>query len=198
MLAELREMYGDIGITLGAVRQIDVVGGLRDELSVLETEVLRDDDGNTVGLDVPGLDQLFELSIGLEYGGVNLFLLSDMGDLLGISGGIPGALDVHGTAASGVAIALDVVGLDQAPLVAMHEMSHQMGLFHTSEFDGTTIEPLGDTPACLRDRDQNRDGALSPMECRTAGADNLMFWSSVGRKLSPEQQRVLQSSIVLR
>ena len=83
-----------------------------------------------------------------------------------------------------MAIAVDVVGLEEVPLVAMHEMSHQMGLFHTSEFDGTTIEPLGDTPACLRDHDQNGDGMLTPAECRTAGADNLMFWSGAGLKLS--------------
>lgn len=198
LLSDLRAMYEGVGITLGTVRQIDVVGELRDELSVLETEVVRDGAGNTVGLEVPGLDQLFELSIGLEYGGINLFLVSDMGDLLGIAGGIPGALGVHGTPASGVAIALDVVGLEQAPAVAMHEMSHQMGLFHTSEFDGSSVEPLADTPACLTDRDQNGDGVLVPAECRGAGADNLMFWSGAGLKLSAEQRRVLQTSIVLR
>ncbi|MFT3921336.1 MAG: hypothetical protein QM778_02250 [Myxococcales bacterium] len=194
----LRELYAGIGIDLGTVRQIDVVGSLREQLSVLDSNVVHDDQGNAVGLDVPGLDQLFELSIGVDYGGLNLFLVSDMGDLLGISGGIPGSLGVLGTAASGVAIAVDVVGLDQAPIVALHEMSHQMGLFHTSEFDGTWIEPLSDTPVCTQTSDQNGDGLLTPAECAGHGADNLMFWSGSGQRLSDQQRAVLQRSIVLR
>jgi hypothetical protein len=198
MVEELRTLYGRIDISLASVREYEVVGGLREELSVLESEIIRDDQGNTVGLDVPGLDRLFELSMGLEYGGINLFLLSDMGDLLGISGGIPGALDVQGTAASGVALALDVIGIEDAAQVAMHEMSHQMGLFHTTEFDGSTIEPLADTPACSSANDRNGDGILAPSECRLAGADNLMFWSGAGLVVSPEQQEVLRRSIVLR
>lgn len=198
MLEELRRFYDRIDITLGAIREYDVVGALREELSVIDSELIRDDQGQLVGLEVSGLDRLFELTLGLEYGGLNLFLVSDMGDLLGISGGIPGALGVHGSAASGVALALDVIGIARAPQVAIHEMSHQMGLFHTTEFDGVTIEPLADTPVCSSAYDKNGDGILVPSECVTAGADNLMFWTGEGRTLSPEQREVLQRSIVLR
>jgi hypothetical protein len=198
LMGQLRMRYATLGITLGEVREHDVVGALRDQFGVLEVDLTRDEEGQLTGLDIPLLDQLFELSIGLEEGGLNLFLIREMGDVLGVSGGIPGALGVHGTAASGVAIALDVTGMQLAPLVMLHEMSHQMGLFHTSEFNGSSIEPLADTPVCGVENDRDGDGLLMAAECRTEGGDNLMFWSGSGGKLSRDQIEILRGSVILR
>ncbi|MFM2419469.1 MAG: hypothetical protein RL385_4192, partial [Pseudomonadota bacterium] len=129
---QLTSLYASAGITLGSIREYDVVGALRQELSVLETDVVLDESGNPIDISIAGLEDLFRLSAGVDDSGLNLFLVSDMGDVLGISGGIPGTLGLHGTAGSGVAIAVDVAGLADLPFVAQHELSHQMGLFHTT------------------------------------------------------------------
>jgi hypothetical protein len=194
----LSPRYAEIGIELGSIHEYDVVGALREELSVIETELTFDDDGNLTGLEIPELDALFELSAGVEDGGLNLFLVREMGDVLGVAGGIPGSLGVHGTFASGVALALDVTGLPHAANVLMHEMSHQMGLFHTTEFDGSVVEPLEDTPSCPITRDLNGDGMVGVLECRGRGGDNLMFWGGLGWELSPQQGEVLRRSLILR
>lgn len=198
LFADLAQRYADIGITLGTVREFDVVGALREQFAVLETELTFDDEGNLVDLFVDGIDELLSLSAGVEGGGMNLFLVREIGDVLGISGGIPGTLGVSGTPGSGVALALDVTGVAGALNVLLHEMSHQMGLFHTTEFDGSSIEPLSDTPVCPLTRDLDGDGLVSPRECRGLGADNLMFWAGSGVTLSSEQVRVLRRSLVLR
>jgi hypothetical protein len=196
MFDELGERYAEIGITLGQRREYDVTGALREELSVLDTEEVLDELGNVVDITLDGLERLFELSAGVDDGGINIFLVSDMDFILGVSGGIPGALGVHGTVTSGVAVALDST---EAPVsVLMHEISHQMGLYHTSELDGRLVEPLGDTPACLRDRDGDANGVLAPSECRGAGAENLMFWAGTGSELSAMQREVLKRSLILR
>jgi hypothetical protein len=199
MISELRSGYAAIGLELGAVREYDVTGALREELSVIETRDVLDDQGNPIDVELLGLDQLFQLSAGLDDGGINLFLVSDMGFILGVSGGIPGALGVHGTPTSGVAVALDTNGNgDRFVATAMHEISHQMGLFHTSELDGRVFEPLGDTASCGKGRDRDGDGLLYPSECDGAGADNLMFWAGSGSALSDQQREVLQRSLILR
>jgi hypothetical protein len=195
---QMDERLRPYGLRIGELREHDVPGALRDELSVLETELIRDEQGNAIDIAIHGLDELFQLSAGSDDGGVNLFLLSDMGDVLGISGGIPGALGVSGTAASGVALAVDVIGLEELANVALHEVSHQLGLFHTSEFNGFVTEPLDDTPTCRLDRDQNGDGILVSSECVGAGAENLMFWEGTGAELSDQQAEILRRSPVLR
>jgi hypothetical protein len=197
MISRLRSGYAALGLELGAVREYDVTGALREELRVIETEDVLDDQGNAIDVELVGLDRLFQLSAGVDDSGINLFLVSDMDFILGVSGGIPGALGVHGTPTSGVAVALDAAG-DRAVAVVMHEIGHQMGLFHTSELDGRRVEPLGDTPGCGAERDSDGDGLLDPSECQGAGADNLMFWAGSGTKLSAQQREVLSRSLILR
>lgn len=198
MLHRLDERFQAIGLALGQVREYDVVGALREELAVLEVP------RRTVGeREVEGrplrLDELFRLSAGAETPGINVFLVRDMSSYLGISGGIPGVLGVHGTARSGVALAADVLGdLSGAELVLMHELAHYMGLFHTTESSGLVLDPLGDTPACALTQDEDHDRVLTPDECLEYGGDNLMFWSGGGDVLSPQQIQVLASSAVLR
>jgi hypothetical protein len=198
VVSELGMRLEELGIELGALREYDVQGVTRAALSVLKLEEIRDDDGNLIDQRLRGLEQLFELSAGVDDTGVNVFFVSDMGPVLGISGGVPGALGIHGTSASGVAVALDVAGLERAPQVLAHELAHQLGLFHTSEQSGVVLEPLADTPECRPDRDLDGDGRVEVSECQGLGVDNLMFWAGLGRAVSAQQKAVLRASLVLR
>ena len=198
VLGRVADRYAAIDIELAAIREYDVAGALRDELRELTVHTETDPAGALTDQVVEKLDRLFELSAGVDDGGLNLFLVSKMGPVLGISGGIPGALGLHGTAASGVAIALDAVGLEHADRVLFHELSHQLGLFHTSESDGFALEPLSDTPLCGAAQDSDLDGVLRAGECRAHGADNLMFWEGFGDVLSAQQVELLQRSLLLR
>jgi hypothetical protein len=197
VIARLSERYRELGIELGAVREYDVVGALRAELAVLEV----DSDFGSSGMleqDVKDLDRVFELSAGTDDGGVNLFILEKIGPLLGISGGTPGALGLHGSSVSGVALALDSAGLERADKVLFHELGHQLGLFHTNEMDGFEIEPLSDTLACSAEQDTDGDGLVRVAECLDYGADNVMFWEGVGDATSAQQRDVLTRALVLR
>jgi hypothetical protein len=186
------------GLALGTVREFEVVGALREELSVLD--VPRRKVGERVIEGRPErLGELFRLSAGLEAPGVNVFLIGDMGDYIGIAGGIPGPIGLHGTERSGLALAADLMGdLVGADQVLLHEIAHYLGLFHTSESSGTVLEPLGDTPDCDATFDANADGLLMTDECAGRGAENLMFWTGPGVLLSPQQVDVFASSVALR
>ena len=51
-----------------------------------------------------------------------------------------------------------------ATLIA-HELGHQLGLFHTTEADGSAHDPISDTPECPAAQfDHNRDGMVDPDE----------------------------------
>ena len=88
---------------------------------------------------------------------------------------------------------------------AAHEMGHQIGLFHTTEKEGTVFDILSDTPECASSsQDNDSSGTLTAEECDGFGGDNLMFWTtwssasrSEGKKqetLSIHQQYVLKYS----
>jgi hypothetical protein len=188
----------EAGLTLGEVHEVDVTGALREELSELEVRSVTDGQGGVIGQEVVGLDRLNGLSAGLERGGLNVFLVRGMGPLRGIAGGTPGALGLLGSSLSGLALALDTVGLAQADRAMFHEAGHQLGLFHTSEHDGSSIEPLRDTPMCGADQDLDADGTLRASECAEHGADNLMFWEGTGDALSAEQAAILTRALLLR
>lgn len=192
----LRARYAAIDIELQAVREYDVVGVLRDELSTLQLRQMRNDAGQLVH-EVQGLDRLFALSAGIDDAGLSVFLVRSMGSVLGISGGIPGTIGIHGSALSGVAIALDRIPLEDADRAIFHELSHQQGLFHPVESDGLVIDPLADTPICSLQHDANDDGVLDSAECRERSGDNVMFWEGAGDTLSPQQVELLHRSLAL-
>ena len=81
----------------------------------------------------------------------------------------------------------------------------QLGLFHTTENNGTVFDILSDTPEChASTQDNNSDGKVSAEECEGYGGENVMFWThwntssrSAGKKqetLSSHQQYVLKYS----
>ncbi|MCB9683902.1 MAG: hypothetical protein H6738_01890 [Alphaproteobacteria bacterium] len=101
---------------------------------------------------------------------------SDGATILGLSGGPPGAAAVHGTSKSGVIVT--TVDLQDEPTdvgkIMAHEGGHFLGLFHTTEMDGTRHDPLGDTPTCS---DGDGNGIANSAECAGKGAENMMWWT---------------------
>jgi hypothetical protein len=176
-----------LGIEIVDVRQHEVVGGTRAALAILE---------ETPDGDLPELGEVFRLSAGAGRPSLSLFFVRQAGMALGVSGGIPGPAPMHGTAASGIAIAADFLDLPGVELgqVLAHEVGHHLGLFHTTEILGVVIEPIEDTPECRVENDADGDGMVSDSECRDAGADNLMFWAGSGEELTADQRRVVHRS----
>ncbi len=191
-LADLRELLRPIGLSLGDVRVHEVVGGLRRRFEVLE--------GEAGLLGAPrDLPPLYRLSAGGNRPSVNIFFVRMIEGALGIASGVPGPHGMNGTGASGVAISVDFLpDTSILGMVLAHEIGHFMGLFHTSELDGTFSEPLTDTAECGPDRDADLDGFLLPDECIDAGADNVMFWAGEGRALSPQQADLMRRAYFVR
>jgi len=153
---------------------------------------------------------------------VNLFFVEDQPEsetaLLGVSAGIPGTMGIASSwngvinylSAHAVGSTLNIQLLGET---AAHEMGHWLGLFHTTEANGTSFDPLSDTAQCYISRadevDHNEDDTkVYPEDCVGYGADNLMFWTAwssssqaAGKKqenLSSEQQYILKYSPIAR
>ena len=148
---------------------------------------------------------------------VNLFFVEDQPSneiaLLGVSAGLPGTMGISSSwngvinylsaHATGSTLNNQLLGE-----TAAHEMGHWLGLFHTTEANGTSFDPLSDTAQCVISRDSDSNGKVYPEECEGYGADNLMFWTAwlsssqaAGKKqedLSSEQQYVLKYSPIAR
>ncbi len=173
-------------LRLGEVRQHRFVGSIAERFAIIEQ-----------GSDE--LAELFQTSAGTAAPSVPIFFVREVEGSLASSGGIPGPIGVPGLSSSGIAVGVEAAaGADLGRLLA-HELGHFLGLFHTTELDGTVIEALGDTPACEDDADGDGDGLVSVSECRDRGGDNLMFWSAgaTGTRLSPSQRSVLRRATIL-
>ena len=144
---------------------------------------------------------------------VNLFFVEDQPSsetaLYGVSAGLPGTMGIASSwngvinylsaHATGSTLNSQLLGE-----TAAHEMGHWLGLFHTTEANGTSFDPLSDTAQCAISRDNDNDAKVYPEECVGYGADNLMFWTAwstssqaAGKKqenLSSEQQYILKYS----
>lgn len=146
------------------------------------------------------LDALFPLSSTLPDNALTFFFVPQLkisfGDLnptVGLSGGAPGPALVQGTRHSGVAIRTfgslanltDDVARLQGNTMA-HEAAHFLGLFHTTESNGSH-DPLSDTPECPIGNDANNNGLLDASECSNFDANNLMFYEGGSLGLAQDQ-----------
>ena len=140
---------------------------------------------------------------------INLFIIDDYADepgTLGEAGGIPGPLGLSRVDGAGVIVALDGHRLNDGTLdvttmgeTMAHEVGHQVGLFHTTEYDGTTTESLDDTADCPANADTNNDGEYTAEECADYDGRNFMFWVAgnfTQDDVSAEQALVLSQSVV--
>ncbi|MFT4624412.1 MAG: hypothetical protein ACI8PZ_003071 [Myxococcota bacterium] len=99
--------------------------------------------------------------------------------ILGLSAGPPGGAGLTGTSKSGVVVStVDYASApeDVAKIMA-HEGGHFLGLYHTSESDGSIHDPLPDTTQCTIAEDSNGNGVVNSSECGGKGAENVMWWT---------------------
>lgn len=189
-----RERYAAMGVDVGDVRYVDVTGADAERYAVIDST---EGPGNE-------LEALYRLAERYtDNDRFHFYMVRAIDDsagqglvTLGISGGIPGPVPVPGRRASGVAVTTEGYERDPELLghIMAHEAGHYLGLFHISERDGSSHDPLYDTAECRRDRDANGDGALTHDECRGAGIENVMFWSAdvdVPQSFSADQALVV-------
>lgn len=192
MILRYGEIIGAFGLSVGEVRHVAMPGARALQHAVIESQA--------------EVADLLRLSAGTGRAVLNVFLIRSSTEFLGISGGLPGAINVHGTGNSGVVLSIEDLE-SIAPLleegfagaVLGHELGHFQGFPHTSEADGSVLDVFEDTPACLITRDINGDGFLAPDECVGFGADHVMFWQGVSSAgiFSPRQQALLRISTAL-
>lgn len=147
MLAEFDNVWRQGGIRLGDVQYYDVTGDVEDQYAVIREQ---DAVFNLVQLSrQPGTSRGDLLS-------ANVFFIQgfagEMGGVLGVSAGIPGAAGVHGSPGTGLVFSADNLRGNGGPTlvgqVLAHEFGHFIGLFHTTESQGGGTDQLDDTPEC--------------------------------------------------
>jgi hypothetical protein len=231
MVGTLGTILGQAGLALGTVRWFVAPADLRSRYG-------GDVDADATGPCAP-LAQLFRTAPAgnaLNVFLVNGFTAKDLppGKIIaGVDGTIPGPATFGGTVASGAAVKtsnlrgetvagacgagapvdFERCGDDNTAYIAAHEAGHFLGLYHTTEQEGTSFDPLASTPTCActtcnrtAERCQDANGSLQTphvmdtAECTPAtardpscgGGDNLMFWfAGTGALLDREQVQVM-------
>ena len=186
------------------------------------------------------LSQMFTLSSSNPGNTMNLFLVQSLrsassggNTVVGIDGTIPGPSSMNGTVSSGAVVsAVDLFagsltscgtnpnmagcGPDRVAYIGAHETGHFLGLFHTTEEDGSNFDSLADTmkcacTTCASPTQRPNCGStsvsspsISADRCVSGscgGGDNLMFWLlqagvSLGT-LTDEQGQVMRLNPLL-
>ncbi len=190
VLDELDALLGTAGQSVGTVRWYDasastttayrIIRGYDDVSELVSTSV---DPGAT-------LSDRLSLNVFLTQG----FAWSDGSGVIGVSNGLPGAAALHGTRVSGVVFTTEYIdgtafGAAFTAQVMAHEIGHYLGLFHTTEQDQVTHDPLGDTPECT-------SGPLD--EC--PDVNNLMFpfAGTANTQISADQAAVIAANPLTR
>ncbi len=190
-VAIMVDIYKAIGVQLGPITYTDL--GPESEAVAVLTD--RDQMG-----------QLFALGKDSKVPGLNFYFIDQFNEeggsgTIGRSGGIPGPVALPGLARGGVAVALSVLNRTETFATAMaHEAGHYLGLFHVSERDGRSFDPLLDTPECPASADANGNMRVDPAECMDKGSDNLMFWQASGmpmRTITNDQRFVILRNPIL-
>jgi hypothetical protein len=184
VLRRAGEMYHLAGITLNVVRYQNLGAADRQRFAVIRDEA-----------DVPALfrsstppGEGVDAALTLNLFVVQQILLGD-GNVLGISGGIPGPAGVHGFGTSGVVMTAAVIADPEIGSQTLaHEMGHFLGLFHTTEVDGVMADDLTDTPECPAEAWQRPD-----LPC--PDYPNLMFpYAHPGAQITAQQVQMLHQS----
>ncbi len=199
-LARFDGILGAAGVHVGDVQYFDVTGADATTYQVIDST-----DGSS-----SELAGLFRLSAPRSGRRLNIFLVrsisggSDGGfQAIGIAGGIPGPVGIHGTQHSGVVVAFDpdvvgsgATGANVVGHVLSHEVSHYLGLFHSTE----QARPCG--PGEDPSSGCAPFGGGDTLADTTRGdTSNLMYWSIVGSgtndRLSAGQGFVLRASALV-
>ena len=195
------QIFGQQNLGVGTMQILDVPADLKARHSQLEVAA---DDGNS-----PEIRHLCSSLRGLsgEARTINFAIVDnivadpppppgqDAGETEGIAAGIPGVpllADMGNSCV--IIIANGGRDIDQLGTTTWHEAGHFLGLFHTSEEDGATFDPLPDTPEC---RDPNGDGTIDEQECGAAG-QNFMFYDSDSTNMTAHQAFVMRHNPLFR
>jgi hypothetical protein len=216
-LASLADIYARAGLCLGTVTFYDVPGWAKTAFAT----------GVSGGTNGPcsSLDQMFTLS--QPGAALPLFFVDHIvgaangsgGVIVGIDGSIPGPTGAGGTVHSGALINVSDLstigcggdadyagcGADSTAYIAAHEGGHYLGLFHTTEHDGSLFDPINDTPQCPLSCDINGpQGLVDGRDCTDAfgsttcaGASYLMFWLISNQSagvISPDEARIMRAN----
>jgi hypothetical protein len=206
-LDEVDRIFEPVGVFVGELRQVHITGELLARGSDLpDAEVSRGFAQIIQQYRVfPQLPELFKLSAGAGNAAIDVFFVGDIdaqgaADVGGITGATPLPFGMHGTGASGIAIAANPLAGDPQRLgrALAHELGHAFGLFHTTETNGDVFDPFPDTPVCDRTRDKDGSG-LDASDCEDAGADNLMFptTNASASKLTADQAALVRAAMIL-